>query len=33
VRITVTTKNGKRLVGKRTYHTCANRRIIKKKRH
>jgi hypothetical protein len=33
VRITVTTKNGKRLVGRRTYHTCANRRIIKKKRH
>ena len=31
VRITVTTKSGKRLVGKRTYHTCANKRIIKKK--
>jgi hypothetical protein len=31
VRITVTTRAGKRLVGKRTYHTCANKRIIKKK--
>ena len=31
VRITVTTKGGKRLVGKRTYHTCANKRIIKKR--
>jgi hypothetical protein len=31
VRITVTTKGGKRLVGKRTYHTCANKRIVKKK--
>ena len=31
VRITVTTKAGKRLVGKRTYHTCANKRIVKKK--
>ena len=30
VRITVTTKAGKRLVGKRTYHTCANKRIVKK---
>jgi hypothetical protein len=30
VRITVTTKAGKRLVGKRTYHTCASRRIVKK---
>jgi len=33
VRITVTTKAGKRLVGKRNYHTCANRRIIKKHKH
>jgi hypothetical protein len=34
VRITVTTKAGKRLVGKRTYHTCANKRIVKKhKKH
>jgi hypothetical protein len=34
VRITVTTKSGKRLVGKRTYHTCANKRIVKKhKKH
>jgi hypothetical protein len=31
VRITVTTKSGKRLVGKRTYHTCANKRIVKKR--
>jgi len=31
VRITVTTKAGKRLVGKRTYHTCASRRIVKKR--
>jgi Concanavalin A-like lectin/glucanases superfamily len=31
VRITVTTKAGKRLVGRRTYHTCANKRIVKKK--
>jgi len=30
VRITVTTKTGKRLVGKRTYHTCAKKRIVKK---
>jgi len=30
VRITITTKSGKRLVGKRSYHTCANKRIIKK---
>jgi hypothetical protein len=33
VRITITTKSGKRLVGKRTYHTCANKRIVKKKKH
>lgn len=32
VRITVTTKAGRRLVGKRTYHTCASRRIVKKQR-
>jgi hypothetical protein len=32
VRITVTKKGGRRLVGKRTYHTCANKRIIKKKK-
>jgi Concanavalin A-like lectin/glucanases superfamily len=32
VRITITRKTGKRLVGKRTYHTCASRRIVKKKR-
>jgi hypothetical protein len=31
VKITITTKAGKRLVGRRTYHTCASRRIIKKK--
>jgi hypothetical protein len=31
VRITITTTSGKRLVGKRTYHTCANKRIVKKK--
>lgn len=33
VRITITIKSGRRLVGKRTYHTCASRRIIKKQRH
>jgi concanavalin A-like lectin/glucanase superfamily protein/Big-like domain-containing protein len=34
VRITITTKAGRRLVGKRTYHTCASKRIIKRhKRH
>jgi hypothetical protein len=33
VRITITTKGGQRLVGKRTYHTCANKRIVKKKKH
>jgi hypothetical protein len=32
VKITITTKAGKRLVGKRTYHTCASKRIIKKKK-
>jgi len=33
VKITITRTSGRRLVGKRTYHTCASRRIIKKHRH